>query len=171
MRNGWSVPPSVCPPSHEWILALEREREREKTTPLSKQKVRVDPSDLLSLDNGDNSWQPRTLSSGRSAQVPLQPLSSALICVAVSDSTMCSGGKYCLFLFLLQSSLSDPATTNQGEREARRHQPGCATFLFFSQSNDWKPFYIKKKTRTKKQKKTQGKYLMHVRWILDSIFP
>lgn len=55
VRNGWSVPPSVCPPSHEWILALEREREREKTTPLSKQKVRVDPSDLLSLDNGDNS--------------------------------------------------------------------------------------------------------------------
>ncbi|XP_056881618.1 ephrin type-A receptor 6-like [Takifugu flavidus] len=26
---------------------------------------------------------------------------------------MCSGGKYCVFLFLLQSSLSDPATTNQ----------------------------------------------------------
>lgn len=46
--------------------------------------------------------------------------SGSLCCVLVpsalvSDSTMCSGGKYCVFLFLLQSILSDPGTTNQGE--------------------------------------------------------
>lgn len=36
-----------------------------------------------------------------------------------SDSTMCSGGKYCVLLFLLESILSDPGTTNQGERKER----------------------------------------------------
>lgn len=108
----------------------EREGEGERKHPVTKQEVHVDPSDLLSLDNRDDSWQLRDSSFEGSAQEPPQRLSSDPTCV-VSHSTMCSGGKYCVFLFLLQSSLSDPATTNQGECLAPQRQPGGATFIFF----------------------------------------
>lgn len=55
------------------------------------------------------------------------------------DSTMRSGGKYCVFLFLLKSVLSDPGASNQGELvkgvfvfpDIHDHLPGSEAFLFF----------------------------------------
>lgn len=112
-HKDWRCTSLVCPCSHGGVRYACLERERERTN------SRGCDRDLLNLDTGG--W-------GGFHYPPLwyKPyLFSEEICLGVcatfhfwahlSDSTMSSRGKYCVFLFLLKSILSDPGTSNQGE--------------------------------------------------------